>query len=394
MSIERLEPMTGCGILGILKCLAGVPGVLPLIHGPVSCSSGHRLAMLYANVEPLLPTTAMVERDMALGARDKLREALAEAWKQYHPGLLAVILTCATSLVEEEYESILLDYERQTGAAAVLLDGSGLAGDETDAPDAVYDALCRKLKIMPASSGGLLVLEGLPLTDYNRADNSQILWKLIETGLGCRVTPGLFSGISLPELSADYRAADKVFAGLLWRRSELDSAAPFGVEGSRRFLEWVARQTGRHGLTPQGVDTYDRAVKELEPFAQKLRSHSISVAIEAAGWYGYGLADFLTNELGCRVLLCVDRAHPKKPERPVCEEFYEDVGRWELVELMKAFGARLVFGSSNVRSDDNWDYIPFFAPVWRTEEPIGALLGYEGALTIANRLLKLAEGAP
>ena len=76
-----------------------------------------------------------------------------------------------------------------------------------------------------------------------------------------------------------------------------------------------------------------------------------------------------------QVLLCVDRAHPKKPERPICEEFYEDVGRWELVELMKAFGARLVFGSSNVRSDDNWDYIPFFAPVWRTEEPIGALLG-------------------
>ena len=394
MSIERLEPMTGCGILGILKCLAGISGVLPLIHGPVSCSSGHRLAMLYADVEPLLPTTAVVERDMALGARDKLREALIEAWRQYHPGLLAVILTCATSLVEEEYESILLDYERQTGGAAVLLDGSGLAGDETDAPGAVYDALYRKLRIVPAASGEFLALEGLPLTDYNRRDNFPALWELIETGIGCRVTPGLFSGISLPELSADYRVAGKVFTGLLWRRSEPDSAAPFGAAGSRRCLEWLAGQTGRRGLTPHGLDAYDRAVKELEPLAQKLRSHAVPVAIEAAGWYGYGLADFLTNELGCRVLLCVDRAHPKKPERPICEEFYEDVGRWELVELMKAFGARLVFGSSNVRSDDNWDYIPFFAPVWRTEEPIGALLGYEGALTIANWLLKLAEGAP
>ena len=182
MSIERLEPMTGCGILGILKCLAGIPGVLPLIHGPVSCSSGHRLAMLYADVEPLLPTTAVVERDMALGARDKLREALIEAWRQYHPGLLAVILTCATSLVEEEYESILLDYERQTGGAAVLLDGSGLAGDETDAPGAVYDALYRKLRIVPAASGEFLALEGLPLTDYNRRDNFPALWELIETG--------------------------------------------------------------------------------------------------------------------------------------------------------------------------------------------------------------------
>ena len=350
--------------------------------------------MLYADVEPLLPTTAVVERDMALGARDKLREALIEAWRQYHPGLLAVILTCATSLVEEEYESILLDYERQTGGAAVLLDGSGLAGDETDAPGVVYDALYRKLRIVPAASGEFLALEGIPLTDYNRRDNFPALWELIETGIGCRVTPGLFSGISLPELSADYRVAGKVFTGLLWRRSEPDSAAPFGAAGSRRFLEWLAGQTGRRGLTPHGLDAYDRAVKELEPLAQKLRSHAVPVAIEAAGWYGYGLADFLTNELGCRVLLCVDRAHPKKPERPICEEFYEDVGRWELVELMKAFGARLVFGSSNVRSDDNWDYIPFFAPVWRTEEPIGALLGYEGALTIANRLLKLAEGAP
>lgn len=173
--------------------------------------------------------------------------------------------------------------------------------------------------------------------------------------------------------------AGKVFTGLLWRRSEPDSAAPFGAAGSRRFLEWLAGQTGRRGLTPHGLDAYDRAVKELEPLAPKSSAlMRFPVAIEAAGWYGYGLADFLTNELGCRVLLCVDRAHPKKPERPICEEFYEDVGRWELVELMKAFGARLVFGSSNVRSDDNWDYIPFFAPVWRTEEPIGALLGYEG----------------
>ena len=138
MSAQRLEPMTGCGILGTLKCIAGMPHTLPLIHGPLSCSSGHRLAMLYAEVEPLLPTTNVTDPDIVLGTLDRLRAALDEAWKCYHPSLLVLILTCATSMAGEDYSGLLEEYEAATGAKAILVDGGALAGDELTAPYEVY----------------------------------------------------------------------------------------------------------------------------------------------------------------------------------------------------------------------------------------------------------------
>lgn len=85
MHLERLEPLTGCGILGALKCVAGMPGVLPMIHGPVSCSSGHRLAMLYAGVEPLLPTTCVEQSQVVMGANERLADALKKPGKSITP---------------------------------------------------------------------------------------------------------------------------------------------------------------------------------------------------------------------------------------------------------------------------------------------------------------------
>ena len=102
MQLDRLEPMNGCGILGALKCVAGMPGLLPMIHGPVSCSSGHRLAMLYAGVEPLLPTTCIEQAQVVMGANERLEAALERAWEAYRPELILVILTCATAMTGED----------------------------------------------------------------------------------------------------------------------------------------------------------------------------------------------------------------------------------------------------------------------------------------------------
>lgn len=87
------------------------------------------------------------------------------------------------------------------------------------------------------------------------------------------------------------------------------------------------------------------------------------------------------------MLLSVDRAADAIRWQDVCDEFYEDTGRFELVELMRDFGAKLVFGSSNVQQDSSWDYIPFYQPVWRVVNPM-PLLGYDAAIALARRLLE------
>lgn len=383
-----LEPMNGCGLLGALKCVAGMPGLLPMIHGPVSCSSGHRLAMLYAGVEPLLPTTCVEQTQVVLGCADRLADAMDKAFAKYRPEILFVLLSCATAMTGEDYAPVIAAYQAATGKRAVLLDGSALAGDEVDICPRVYGALREALEISDGDAP-VLALDGLAKTDYAFEENSAALEALITGHLDVEWTPGLFAGSDVLEAQSRYRRAKKAPASLLWARDDLSSCAPVGVRGSYRYLDFLAKRCGlarRPGAQARRA-TYEAA---LAPLARRLKAAALPVAIEGAGWYAYPLADYLKNDLGCRVLLSVDRSADGIAWREVCDAFYEDTGRFELVELMRDFGAKLVFGSSNVQLDEAWSYVPFYQPVWRVVTPV-AVLGCDAAIALAERLVREAE---
>ena len=383
MHLERLEPLTGCGILGALKCVAGMPGVLPMIHGPVSCSSGHRLAMLYAGVEPLLPTTCVEQTQVVMGANERLADALKKAWEIYHPELLFVILTCATAMTGEDAAAPLREYERYTGKSALLFDGSALDGDEVDACARVY-ALFQEKFALDGGGKDALALDGLALTDYAFEKNYAALEALFATAMDARFVRGLFAGSDLLTGGDEYRRARKIPTGLLWDRASLDSAAPIGVAGSWRYLRYVSAAAGLP-LKPAAAAERDAWAAKLRPYAEALRGADVRVGVEGAGWYAYALADFLKNELGVRVCMSVDRAAGGVEWQRVCDEFHEDLGRFELVERFRDFGAKLVFGSSNVQLDEAWRYVPFYQPVWRVVEPVETL-GYAAAAALARLL--------
>ena len=386
MQLDRLEPMNGCGILGALKCVAGMPGLLPMIHGPVSCSSGHRLAMLYAGVEPLLPTTCIEQAQVVMGANERLETALQRAWDAYYPELTLVILTCATAMTGEDAAAPLAEYVRRTGKRALLFDGSALAGDEVDAFPRIYE-LFREAFALGDGNADALALDGLALTDYGFEVNYAALEKLLATATDVPMVRGLFAGCDLLTGGDAYRQARKLPVGLLWDGAGLASAAPIGVAGSWRFLCHLARTVGLT-LKPGAENARDAFAAQMELCADAIRRADVRVGVEGAGWYAYALADFLKNELGAHVCMSVDR-RADIPAEAVCDEFYEDTGRFELVERFRAFGARTVFGSSNVQLDEAWNYVPFYQPVWRVVEPV-ALLGYEAALALARRLAKEA----
>lgn len=383
-----LEPMTGCGLMGALKCVAGMKGVLPMIHGPVSCSSGHRMAMLFAEVEPLLPTTCVEQTQVVLGCIDRLADAMNKAFEIYHPEVLLVLLTCATAMTGEDYQKITFAYCEKTGKHVLVMDGSALAGDEVDICPRVYRAFEEILHLSEGTSKSI-ALEGFARTDYAFTQNISALETLIFDSMCAKPVRGLFSGGDFLTPYSEYRTAHKVTASLLWDRADMMSTAPIGVRGSRRFLQYLSRETGLP-LRPEADSIRDAYEEKLAPIAQTLKKQQLRIAIEGAGWYGYALADFLKNDLGCRVLLSVDCASDAIAWHQVCDEFYEDTGRFELVELMEAFGAKVVFGSSNVQMNESWTYLPFFQPVWRVVDPI-ATLGYTAAIALAQRLLKEAN---
>lgn len=383
MQTMRLEPMTGCGILGVLKCVAGMKGVLPLIHGPLSCSSGHRLAMLYAGVEPCLPTTCVTESALVSGSADRLEKAMDLAYQTYHPPLIVVILTCATAMTAEDFQPVLKRYEQRTGAKALLADGSALTGDEVDACPALYEAIGDALGEKAPVQNNLVALDGLAMTDYGFEAHFSALKQIVEGGLNAQFVPGMFAGADVFNPSDAYHRAKRLPVSLLWERDGLRGCAPFGAAGTMRFLSWAGQRLGlpvQEKAAACAKETMEK-LAALRPSVEGLR-----VGIEGAGWYAYALADFLRNELGARVLLCVDRAAPSIDAACLSDEFYEDTGRYELTELLTGFGAQVVFGSSNVQWDEKWRYQPFFQPVWRVVPKLQETLGFEGALRLAASL--------
>jgi nitrogenase molybdenum-iron protein alpha/beta subunit len=128
----RVEPLLGCQMAGILKAASGIEGVVPIVHGPMGCASGHRIIPLFAGREPLVATTALNEMNIIMGAEDRLRKAILQAGEIYQPDLIVVILSCATSLTGEVHSTITNPLTKQTNCPILVLDGSGIVGDEID----------------------------------------------------------------------------------------------------------------------------------------------------------------------------------------------------------------------------------------------------------------------
>ncbi len=388
MSKERLEPMTGCGILGILKGITGIEGCYSLIHGPVSCSSGHRLAMLFAEKEPILPTTNVTDIDIVLGSMDRLSAALDKVWELYHPKLLVIILTCATSIVGEDFSLVIEEYENKTGSKALILDGSALAGDEVSAIYEAYEAILEKFNEKDVEKNrNLIALDGITITDYNFKLFYNICKELVLENCNIELAPSIFADLDLDNNLEEYLSAEKVPVGLLWNKNKRQCPAPYGANGTYDFLKWVCEETG-HTISLEASAKKEKYNSIIEPLADIIKGSNIKVAIESSGWHGYGLARFLKQELGCKVLLCVDSDSNVMDYTEVCDDFYVDVGRYELVSIIEDFGASLVFGSSNIQDNKKWKWIPFFQPVWHVVEKEECYAGYDGAIKLADFIIE------
>ena len=371
----RVEPFLGCGIGGILKGVYGIEGAMAVIHGPMSCASGHRIFPLFAGKEPLLPSTAITEIDAVMGMEDRLQQSLVKAVEMYKPRLLAAILTCATSLTGEVYEAVVKRVGRDAGIPVMLLDGSGVTGDELTAYLDFYRAF---RKIQPAAqvtSPDSIELAGLSSADYGNAENLACLQVLLLDFLKLKVGRVLFSGLALDP--QNWPGLPVLETGRLWLESAAPAAAPFGARGIRHWLESASRLLDR-----PLIGDLDRHFKHADDLIGAAREAGLGkglrVGIEAESWWAVGLAHFLADELGCAVMLSSDVNAGRYQEKfgPLAETLI-DIGNVELCTHFQEFGANLVFGSSYVKKGD-WDWVPFWQPIYHVVPDYRSLMGFSG----------------
>lgn len=386
MSIPtRIEPLLGCQMAGILKASSGIESVVPIIHGPMGCASGHRIIPLFAGREPLVATTALTEMNIIMGAEDRLRSAILQAAETYHPDLILVILSCATSLTGEAHSSLVESLSKQTGCPIFVLDGSGIVGDEIAGYRTFYEAFRQLEARMEPESGepAGLELTGLSTADFGCREDVPALQETLQMATGDRFDRVLFHDLSL---TAPLQSYQTIHAGRLWLDSEQSFPAPYGAQGTLAWAEHICRAINKP-LNPEFRQQIAALQDQIGQCCTALKD--LRVGIEAESWWGVGLAQFFNSELGFAVCLSSDRgALQYQQEHGSVATTFEDTANIELVRLYQSFKTDLVFGSSYSRHDD-WIWQPFWQPVWHVIDEQKSFMGIKGAYHMLELLKNL-----
>lgn len=381
----RVEPLLGCQMAGILKAAAGIEGVVPIVHGPMGCASGHRIIPLFAGREPLVATTALNEMNIIMGAEDRLRKAILQAGEIYQPDLIVVILSCATSLTGEVHSTITDPLSKQTNCPILVLDGSGIVGDEIDGYREFYEAFCRLEtdRAGAASPASGLELIGLSSADFCAEEDIAALQATMHLATGQHFDRVLFHNIAMSMPEHNYQTIN---AGRLWWEEKTPSPAPFGAQGTLAWAEHISCEINQP-LKPEFCRQIEALQKEIDQCCGTLKD--LRIGIEAESWWGIGLARFLEQELGFAVCLSSDLGALKYQQQygSVVTTF-EDTGNVELVRLFQSFKTDLVFGSSYSRNDD-WFWVPFWQPVWHVVNDQKSFIGIQGAYHMLELLKNL-----
>ncbi|MGB9837257.1 nitrogenase component 1 [Methanothermobacter sp.] len=141
-----MEPVSTCKLFGAVRAVSGVRNAVPLIHGPRGCAyhigylltarGGKRIRVL---------STELSESDVVFGAADKLKKAIIEADRTLKPELIAVMSSCATSIIGEDIGRVAEDVKGEIDSQIVTISAGGFESNQGEGYLEVMMALLESL---------------------------------------------------------------------------------------------------------------------------------------------------------------------------------------------------------------------------------------------------------
>ena len=310
-----MKPLSSCALFGAVRALSGIRDALILQHSVVGCQWGS-LAFRYAgkpyNVRQA--SDVIYNEDVVNGGEKVLRTALQEA-EQVFPqcGAVFVVSGCVPNMIGDDVEGVLASCEGRKSLLSVK--APGYAGSIDSGVEAAYLSLLpllqKPVQRFSASINILGVMNDDPYADNDLAELKKFLGSKVT--LNCTL-----QDCSLAEIAALPQAQLNVCFGygeaLAKKMQErfgvpyIKCAYPYGVAGMQSFLRQLEQELA--------VD-FTEEIAELEAAAQGLayrcadyltNLYQLPVAVAADKAHLAGMQNFLTDELGMRVVLAEDTA--------------------------------------------------------------------------------------
>lgn len=393
-----MDSLRTCKLFGVIRAVLGIKGALPLVHGPVGCFYHIKYLLSLRSSRPIrILTTEMDQNDVVFGAEEKLAQKIREADETYSPQLIAVLTSCASSIIGENVEKVTDELKGDINADIICINSGGFEGTQIEGYEECLSYLIN-LMDEPKTKEGSLNLVG----QYRGGPDLKTLkeyFERLEIDLNCVLTSGStfeeIKGASSAALNVSMCEASGVGPCETMERRFgipfLDEVLPLGVRATSNYFRQICRALNRDYILFEDHKWAMDEINKIIPYLQGKRALIVAGATRAIA-----LTDFLV-ELGMDpVLICLDfegkytdcKLDEVIKRNRINPVILKEPGYHDILKCAESLSPDIVLGGMGEMGLSRELKIPLM-DVMHAQE---VTLGFNGAVELAKSIKEIFEG--
>ncbi len=311
------DPVLSCALEGAANVLAGIKDVCIVIHSPQGCAATVNSSYDQHEVDftkRKMACTRLFEKDIVLGATEKLEEMIKQADEAYHSRMIFVIGTCAADIIGEDIEAVCRMLQPEIKGRLVPIQAGGFRGTSYDGIKLGLEALFPFISyshIKIKNSVNLIV----PQINQNPTWWADLEWvKDVLSKLGIFIQTVFTHETTLEEIEAagmaganlllSYEGCD-TFLQKMEEKHHIplilsDVPLPLGLSNTGRWLRALGRYFNKEEEVESLIEREEKKVADtLRKRALMMipRYRNCKVALSADSTLGIGMVRMLFEEL-------------------------------------------------------------------------------------------------
>jgi nitrogenase molybdenum-iron protein alpha/beta subunit len=278
-----------------------------VVHGPAGCA----VARLYFDAayddSVKWAVTNLNERDSIMGSDAKLREAIRQVFKSYHPKIIFVVITPVVAINNDDVESVVDELKDELNINILPVYTDGIRSKiGTSGYDVVLHAMIKSLLPNKSTSNAKGNFVNLLSVSENFNDIKELVSLLNEIGLPVNVLPR-FSGIgnftkvkdALYSVSVNSDEANYLGIALenIFAVPYLQPEIPIGIDNTTEWLTAIGKATN---LEVEANKIIEKETYHLEKFLENKKFEGKRIFINLSPAYAFGIIKLL-EEIGFEI---------------------------------------------------------------------------------------------